>query len=250
VYTNGDVADSVMRSRTMKYATNCRRLRGSQGQRRPFRLDEAQIQTSHRRFDGTTDKDKIRWIFKFARPDRLRTSSKRDRIALGYDLRALAQTVGVGWRWRRRYGALAARDLKRIHAAISTGLQRLRASSRIRPENFFDERIGWALPPHRVRLLRMPAPASNPEAKTSTISMFEAANEPSAIVTALGYFLLQHSQHWRICPCERAENFVVKTKERYAPGCANRLRQRKYYNKHLRGKRRRAGHATITETQK
>lgn len=186
------------------------------------------MEAAYQRFDDKTTNEKIRWVLEFAKPDRLSGVPREDRVTLGYDLRALARIVGLMWVWRFEPGPLSYRDLIKIHSDISVGLRAVRMSAAAN----LDERVGWQLPPHRIRARRLPAPADASNAPTSIIPVYEAANERSAIVAAIGEFLLRDSVRWRFCECGCGESFPVNGKKKYFDKQhENRTNQKKCYRK-------------------
>src|SRR5262245_30158021 len=67
---------------------------------------------------GQTPEEKLRWVVNFASRD-LDSLRQEERIALGYDLRAL---IPPGWSRKVPFGPMAEAELRGIQARIATGL--------------------------------------------------------------------------------------------------------------------------------
>ena len=199
-------------------------------------IDTAQINAARQRLAGMTLENKLRMVLKFAQNDL--PKDPKERLQLGYDLRAFVEGVAQhGWSMQRRLGALSDRDLTKIHNAVKKGWAALKATRTATPmiSVFTNERTGWRLPAYRVRLIHTPAP---PDTKTAVIATYRASDEPSRIVVLLGQFLLQHSARWRPCRCGCGESLVPNGKQQFLPKHSNRFRQRRFYEKHRRTRRR------------
>jgi hypothetical protein len=182
------------------------------------------------KFDGTTVREQLAWIVAFTKRSDLGTPDQR--VTLGYEVRALAAVIGIGWSWRRRPGPLTDKALMKIQRALKNGLAKLRKSAVAGPADVFTKRLGWALPEHRTRLARFPVQIGGDE-KSAIYGVKEAANEPSAIVASIGEFLLRHAPRWKICECGCGAPFVAsRNDQRYLEECGNKLRQRRWYAKH------------------
>jgi hypothetical protein len=191
-----------------------------------WRRDQAQLEKAYQQFDAMTAPEQLRWLWRFM--EHALPSGSAERIAIGYQLRALAQIVGRGWRRQRPLGPLSHRALKTVHAAVSSGYQAFTASA----QADLTARVGWWLPPHRIRYRRLQAPTDNPRAWTPLIEFYEAATEPAGIVTALGHFLRRHQSGFRSCECGCGEQFGVAGKRKYLNRQhQNRATQKKLYKK-------------------
>ena len=198
------------------------------------------MEAAYARFDAATLKTKIEWILALAKT----TEVPRVTAMLGYELRAFARVVGVLFVWQNQERALSKGEVRRIHAMVRAGIEALQKSARAEVElrkqpgggPAFSSSAGWRLPPHRVRLRRLPA---DDEVNTSTIAMYEAADEVSAIVAAIGHFLLRNSRQWRWCACGCGNTLALKGKRKFLPKHQNRHWQKQHYKPHPRGRRNR-----------
>src|SRR5262245_44120571 len=139
----------------------------------------AEYEMALARFDGMTNRAKVKWVDQFAAQIDITSS----RHALAAELPALARSVGVGWTWAAPR-ALRAAEVSRVHAAVRAGLTDLRESSRVRSGNVEGLKKlvrsgrsmgwsgGWKLPRHRTCLRLLPQPARGE--KTMMVALFEA----------------------------------------------------------------------------
>jgi hypothetical protein len=77
---------------------------------------------------------------------------------------------------------------------------------------------GWRLPRHRTRLCRLPQSEQILGEKTAMLALFEADDEASAIVAALGYFVWRQEPRWCECACGCGTTFIKTGKRTYLPG--------------------------------
>lgn len=205
-----------------------------------WRRHQDALAAAFARIDAMRAEDKLRWLLAFCARD-LRKVSLSDRRTLGYDLRALARTIGAGWSWRDRPQPLADRDLRTAQAQISAGWRALELEDATRRPvpvlrlsdgmvlsdlpSALDGRIGWRLPAHRVWLRPLPRQTDDPAERPPIVTIYEARDEISAIVAAVGHFIVQDWRRWRVCPCGCGETFIPKGKQKFfEPACENRAR--------------------------
>jgi hypothetical protein len=186
-------------------------------------------------FDAMPTRAKVQWLDRFANRTVL---SPDDRQRLRDELPALARSVGIGWSWRTPR-PLRLRDVDAVHVAIRDGMEVLKASSRVPRMTAAQIRAqletgiagpppGWALPPHRTTLRLLPQPAEGE--KTTMLAVFEADDDVSSIVAAVGYFLWQHAPVWRECACGCRLTFIANGKQKFIDTSHQaRMWQREYY---------------------
>src|SRR2546426_9328522 len=80
--------------------------------------DAFETEAASLRWRGRSEADKAEWMREFARRDP--RSLRTDRVELSYDLRVLTRD-SIGWKVRRRLGALSLRQLKTIYSAVRAG---------------------------------------------------------------------------------------------------------------------------------
>jgi hypothetical protein len=187
------------------------------------------------RFDSMPLRDKVEWIDRLAAMTKVEPSRL---TMLAHELRAFSRSVGLGFAWAEEQRPLSGRDVCRIHEAIRQGLDALRQSKHVPTFKATDTQAilqaarransaGWVLPRHRVRLRLFPSPARGEE--TSVYAVYEAPDEVSSIVAAIGHFIWRHADRWRDCECGCGLTFVVRGKQRFSEGCGERHRQKKHY---------------------
>ncbi len=207
-----------------------RRCRGDPTYRRRWERDHRFMEKAYQQFDSMAAQGQLHWLLQFRQRDLPRR--RGERIELAYQLRALAQIVGLAWRWRRRLEPLSDSALKKIHGALRVGLAALDASKR----GELTDDGGWRVPPHRVVCRRAPAPADEPNGWTPLHESYTAADEVSAIVAAFYHFLRRHESGWRYCGCGCGEP-VTSGKKKGRPRKylnrqhQNRVTQRMHYRK-------------------
>jgi hypothetical protein len=115
---------------------------------RPVSEDLDQRDLAIRRL-GATPTAQLRWVVHDFARRALALTRPEELIALGYDLRALAAPPGT--LTRSRHAPLPVAAIKRIHADVNTGLQRLLSN-----ESADLTKGGWEYPPPtRVRIVRL-----------------------------------------------------------------------------------------------
>lgn len=207
-----------------------------------WRRHQDALTAAYGRIDAMHADDRLRWLSAFSAMD-LRTMPSSELRKLGYDLRALARTIGAGWSWRDRPQPLTDRDLRSVQTQIAAGWRALEDAKRrlvpvlrlsdgmavlSNPPSALDGRIGWRLPAHRVWLRPLPRQTDDPAERPPIVTIFEARDEISAIVAAVGHFIVQQWRRWRVCPCGCGEKFVPIGKQKYFErACENRARGRR-----------------------
>lgn len=210
----------------MLYRAEIARQTRDPSYRRRWLRGQAQMEAAFQQFDGMARSGQIAWLFDFVKRDL--PIPRAERVALGYQLRGLAQIVGFGWRWRGLLEPIPDRSIRRVHSALRTGLRALEVSSTAD----FAEPVGWRLPTHRTWLRRIPAPLDNRHARTPLSEGYEAANETSGIVAAIGHFLRRNDSLWRSCECGCGERFITERKKKFIDQRhQNRTSQKRSYNK-------------------
>jgi hypothetical protein len=80
----------------------------------------------------------------------------------------------------------------------------------------------------RVWLRPLPRQTDDPAERPPIVTIFEARDEISAIVAAVGHFIVQQWRRWRVCPCGCGRRFIPKGKQKFRePTCENRARGRR-----------------------
>ena len=231
-----------------------------------WRRHQDALETAFARIDAMSARERLNWVLRFRKTD-LEGLSPVERRGLGYELRALARSVGAGWSWRDTPRPLADRDLRTVQGQIRDGLRALN-DTRQRPDtaamrqhtalnhesSFWQckepacvksarsllaamtdptaisraRRAGWRLPAHRVRLQRLPPQTEDPAEHTAIVAIYEARDEPSAIVVAIGHFVSREWSRWRTCPCGCGAWYVPTPRQiYYEKACENRARARR-----------------------
>jgi hypothetical protein len=256
---------------------------------RAWQRHQDALQVAYARIDAMSALGKLTWVLQFRKTD-LQTLSPPECRRFGYELRALARSVGAGWSWRNEPRPLADRALREVQGQIRDGLRaldemrrrpvpvlrlgspglaaiRLHAEQK-HPADFWNcrepacmesakilqaamneptagplvNRTGWRLPAHRVRLQRLPPQTNDPAEHTAIVPIYEARDEPSAIVVAIGHFVSREWSRWRRCPCGCREWYVPTGRQIYfEKACENRARARRRRDEERRKREERRG---------
>jgi hypothetical protein len=230
-----------------------------------WRRHQDALEAAYARIDAMRARDRLNWVFQFRKTD-LQTLSPAERRGLGYELRALARSVG-GWSFldeprplddqelrtvqeQIRDGLRALNEIRkrpdkapmRLHTALNhkgafwqckepacvTSATALRAAMTDPTATSLAHGAGWRLPAHRVRLRRFPKQTDDPAEHTAIVAIYESRDELSAIVVAIGHFVSREWSRWRTCPCGCGAWYVPTARQiYYEPACENRARARR-----------------------
>jgi hypothetical protein len=159
---------------------------------REMRLADARV--------GQTPEVRLQWVLDFVRKDLSRIRPEQ-RIALGYDLRALHNAE----RWHTAYTSgltMSDRLLNRIHRDLKAGLSAL-----------FSDRVDneWHCPPPKTIAIHRMSPTKS---KRTRFQQFYTGDERAAIIGSVMSLMVQCQD--RVRACERCgQPFVRNRKQAY-----------------------------------